>query len=370
MIKPCLPIFQAAVKKHHADKYVKGFYCEHLLQAMLFAQLSNSQSYRVLEHKMNWHIQASRIKNMLLISRSTLSAALANRCIKPFEQTVSALLELCQKHLPKQECRQLKILDSTPFQLKGKGFDKWVQDNGRIQGMKMHTLIDSQNNCIETYQLTLANQNDITVGKQLVQIQENQTYVFDKGYCDYNWWWSIHQQKAFFVTRAKSNAAVNVIEQKALNPKEAHILADELVVFTNHHQKAKRKNHYTEALRRITVKRENDIPLILFSNDLTKSAAEIAEQYRSRWQIELWFKWIKQHLLIKHFLGKTENAVMLQILCALIAYLLLRLYQVKTGFVGTLHQFLAWLSSALLERATEIVWKVRWHKCRRNYFGQ
>lgn len=245
MIKPCLPIFQAAVKKHHADKYVKGFYCEHLLQAMLFAQLSNSPSYRILEHKMNWYIQTSRIKNMPLISRSTLSAALANRCIKPFEQTVSALLQLCQKHLPKQECRQLKILDSTPFQLKGKGFDKWVQDNGRIQGMKMHTLIDSQNNCIETYQLTLANQNDITVGKQLVQIQENQTYVFDKGYCDYNWWWSIHQQKAFFVTRAKSNAAVNVIEQKALNPKEAHILADELVVFTKHHQKAKRKNHYT-----------------------------------------------------------------------------------------------------------------------------
>lgn len=261
-------------------------------------------------------------------------------------------------------------MDSTPFQLKGKGFDEWVQDNGRIQGMKMHTLIDSQNNCLETYQLTLANQNDITVGKQLVQIQENQTYVFDKGYCDDNWWWSIHQQKAFFVTRAKSNAAVNVIEPKALNPKEAHILADALVVFTNHYQKAKRKNHYTEALRCIIVQRENDTPLILFSNDLTKSADEITKQYRNRWQIELWFKWIKRHLLIKHFLGKTENAVMLQILCALIAYLLLRLYQVKTGFVGTLHQFLAWFSSTLLECATEIVWKVRWHKCRRNYFGQ
>lgn len=106
--------------------------------------------------------------------------------------------------MSQQEYKQLKLLDSTPIQLKGKGFDKWVASNSRVTGMKLHTVIDNQTYCLESYELTLANQTDVSIGKHLVDIQAGQTYVFDKGYCDYNWWWAIHQHQAFLLLEPKA----------------------------------------------------------------------------------------------------------------------------------------------------------------------
>ncbi len=372
ILKPCTAFFQQSVHKHNANKYLKGFSCENLLQVMLFAQWSKSGSYRILESKINPHIKLLKRQNMPLISRSTVSYALQNRSTKPFEETVNALIELCRNNLSQQEYKQLKLLDSTPIQLKGKGFDKWVKSNSRVTGMKLHTVIDNQTYCLESYELTLANQTDVSIGKHLVDIQAGQTYVFDKGYCDYNWWWAIHQHQAFFVTRAKSNASVKVIKSNEIEDIDKQvILQDEVVQFVNHHQKKSRKNQYVEPLRRIMVARENhQDALVLFTNNLNAKAIDIATQYRSRWNIELWFKWIKQHLEVKHFLGKSENAVRIQLLCALIAYLLLRLYYAKCQVSCSLHHFFVWLGSALFERATKIDWKTRWHPSRRIYFGQ
>ena len=188
------------------------------------------------------------------------------------------------------------------------------------------------------------------------------SHVFDKGYCDYGWWWRIQQSGARFVTRFKRNANV-VVQHARPIPKAARgaILRDEIVRFGNKHPRGGRRNPYTAALRRIEVARAGKAPLVLATNDLKSSALTIAARYQARWQIELFFKWIKQHLRIKRFLGRSERAVRIQILTALIAYLLLALYARANGVKHSLWMLLGELRSTLFQRPdTELYRHRRW----------
>jgi IS4 transposase len=155
-----------------------------------------------------------------------------------------------------------------------------------------------------------------------------------------------------FVTRFKRNAALRVEESRPIPTEASHLVfADEVVKFNNQHPRAGRKNPYTNALRRIVVARQDHAtPLVLATNDMTSPALVIAENYKSRWQIELYFKWMKQHLKIKRFLGRSENAVRVQILTALISYLLLRLYQQSHGVTTSLWQLLSMVRGHLFQR--------------------
>ena len=178
-------------------------------------------------------------------------------------------------------------------------------------------------------------------------------YVFDKGYCDYNWWHKIDCAGATFVTRFKRNAAMTVVQDKDI-PAAAreHVIQDQIVQFKHlHSRRGGAMNHYRTPLRRIVVVRpDKDTPLILATNDLHSAATEIAQRYKDRWGIELFFKWIKQHLSIKRFLGRSENAVRIQILTALISYLLVVLYQKTHALSVSLWDCLCMVRATLFQR--------------------
>lgn len=175
-------------------------------------------------------------------------------------------------------------------------------------------------------------------------IEENIVYVFDKGYYDYDWWWSINEKNAYFVSRLKVNAAIQIQQQFEVK-KNSSILEDGLFVFSNPKPRAGKKNLYTSLARRVSVERKGKEPLILVTNLLNEPAEIIAELYKSRWEVELFFKWIKQRLKIKKFLGKSENAVKIQLITAIIAYILLFLFKNDHIQFWPLYLLIIWVKS-------------------------
>lgn len=208
--------FQKHVQQHQADKYSKGFNCLSLLISMVYAHLTHCNSLRTLEQSFNAHSHHHYHLNLRRrIRRSTLSEALAKRDTRPFTDMLRELMATCSRTLRKRTqdtADLLYLLDSTPIILKGRGFDQWVSSNGRISGLKVHVLMNHANGCPTVQSITEASVNDIDQ-RHIVQPEKGATYVFDKGCCDYNWWAELDRAGAYFVTRLKANAAVEVIEQ-------------------------------------------------------------------------------------------------------------------------------------------------------------
>jgi len=214
----------------------------------------------------------------------------------------------------------VRLIDASPIPL-GKTC-KWTTWNGRIRGMKMHVVYDPLADVPSSVEVTDAHINDIEIGRT-VAIDSGTTYVFDRGYYRFDWWQKINDCGAFFVTRPKRSIRLRAVRRRCLQECRGDgftILADDEVVLTS-----KGDSRLPIPLRRIKIRRERGSVITLLSNDLGRTAVEIAALYKSRWQIELLFRWIKQHLDIRNFLGTNENAVRLQILAAMIAYLLLRI---------------------------------------------
>jgi IS4 transposase len=348
--------FDRIVEAHQADKHSKGFGCWDQMLAMIYGQLTGAGSLRVLEagfnsqHTQHYHLGTSSIR------RSTLAEANGKRNTEVFAETAKLLMSQAQRKLRSETEELLYLLDSTSISLKGPGFDAWTSGNRtrNTQGIKLHVLYEANEEIPVQHSFTAPNVNDIDEGRKLA-IEPDVTYVFDKGYCDYNWWHKINEQKARFVTRFKYNASLEVECTRAIPEKDTVIvLKDEIVRFANKHPRGGRKNHYKEPLRRITVARpEHDKPLVLATNDLTSPASSIAQLYKERWGIELFFKWIKQHLKIKSFLGRTENAVRIQILTALITYLLLAIYRKVQNYTGSLWILLAEVRATLFQNPSD-----------------
>lgn len=343
-------LFDRLVEARQADKHSKGFSSRDQLIAMIFAQLSGASSLRALETSFNQHPHQHYHLGTGPIRRSTLAEANAKRDSGLFLDLCEHMMGQVQRTLRKQVKAWLYLLDSTPISLKGHGFDGWTQERRthRTQGLKLHLLLNAQAQIPAYINLTAANVNDVT-DAQRVPLSAGATYVFDKGYCDYGWWWQIEQAQARFVTRFKSNAALAVVEARPCASEQ--ILSDEIVRFSNRHPGGGRRNPYEKPLRRISVARpDKPTPLILATNDLTTPAEQIAALYKQRWEIELFFKWIKQNLKLKRFLGRSEQAVRTQLLTALIAYLLLALYRHRHGSIQSLRECRISLAGALFQR--------------------
>ncbi len=172
-------------------------------------------------------------------------------------------------------------------------------------------------------------------------ILENTIYVFDKGYYDYNWWWSIHQKKSYFVTRLKKNAAISIEKKHKIHDND--LLEEGLLKLSNKVPRGGKCMKYSQTLRYVMVHRESKLPLILVTNLKDLPAKHIAQLYKARWDIELFFKWIKQHLNIKKFLGRSLNAVKLQLIAAIIAYLLVYLFKQAFNDSRSLFCVLTWI---------------------------
>lgn len=346
-------VFDRLVAEQGADKHSKRFGSWDQLVAMVYGHLAGVSSLRELEASFNsqpahhYHLGTGPIR------RSTLAEANGRRNTQVFALAAQHLMAGVCRSLRREGKELLYLLDSTSITLKGPGFDEWTLANRtrRTQGLKVHVLYAEQAAAPVHCRFSAANVNDVDEGKAL-SIEAKATYVFDKGYCDYNWWASLEAQQARFVTRFKSNAALRLVAQREIPLADrGAILRDEEVRFAHRHPGGSRINRYTHSLRRVVVDRPgHERPLILATNDFDSPALSIAERYRERWRIELFFKWIKQHLKIRRFLGRSENAVRIQILCALISYLLLSLYHGKTGAQQSLWMLLAEVRTTLFQR--------------------
>jgi hypothetical protein len=315
LIKKCVSIFNT---DYDYDKF-KTY--EHL-QTMLYVHLNQINSLRTLEVAINNQELGFSSK----ICRSTVSDANQKRPSDCFLWILENLLVLLPKKQKKEFSKVVRALDSSPIQLKGYGYE-WAKKNAtsRNEGLKLHVEYDLGLECPTQIQLSYPNLNDSSMGKKW-PIEEGIVYVFDKGYCDYDWWWSINKKNAYFVSRLKVNAAIQIQQTFEVN-EDSSILEDGLFLFSNPKPRGGKKNLYSSPARRISVAREGKEPLILVTNLLNEPAEMIAELYKSRWEVELFFKWIKQRLKIKKFIGKSENAVKIQLITAIIAYILVFLFK-------------------------------------------
>jgi putative transposase len=346
-------VFERMVEKHQGNKHSKGFSCWDQLLALIYGQLTAAASLREIEAGFNAQSTHHYHLGTRAVHRSSLADANSKRNWMVFADTARGLMSQAGRQLRRDGEQLLYLLDSTSITLKGRGFDAWTLDKRtrHTQGIKLHMLYEAGQQVPVHQSMSAANVNDIDEALQLA-LQPGARYVFDKGYCDYNWWGHIDAQRAWFVTRFKRNASLRVQCQRAIAPADQElILADEIVCFANKHPGGGRRNHYDKALRRVVVHRPDKAqPLVLATNDLQSSARQIAQYYKQRWQIELFFKWLKQHLRIKRFLGRSENAVRIQIVCALIAYLLLALYRKAHGITKSQWHTLAELRATLFQR--------------------
>jgi putative transposase len=314
---------------------------EHLF-VMIYSQVHELKSLRTIEIAFNSQESLLHTTRMNPIRRSTLSDANNRRPSEFFFWVLEKLMSLLPRQVRKGINKVVRLLDSSPFQLKGQGYDEWTKAhrNLRCQGLKLHVEYDLQLKAPVKVKTSNPNYNDSTMARTWPIVRDT-VYVFDKGYYDFNWWWSIHRKQAYFVTRLKKNVAIITENQRVIAGEL--ILEDSTIKFKNKSPRGGKKNLYTENLRRIVVKRKGKDPLVLVTNLQDLSAEVIAELYKSRWDIELFFKWIKQNLKIKKFLGRTANAVKIQLATALITYLLIQLFKVNLKADFTLQQALIWV---------------------------
>ena len=262
------------------------------------------------------------------VARSTLANANERRDWRIFRDVCFDLINNLSLFEKLETENLVKLIDSSPIRL-DLANHPWAEKTQRIEGIKLHLMYDLSNSVPTYFEFSGARTNDIEIGKKM-DIQKGSTYVFDKGYMDFNWWNDIDEQGAYFVTRLKRNNAIVELSELQTNNE---LVSSQLIRLKNKRLTHSGKNSCREKiLKRVIVQREGKTPLILVTNDLNRSSEEIAELYKQRWQIELFFKWIKQNLKIKKFLGRSENAIKTQICIAIIAFVLLRLMKKLQAF--------------------------------------
>lgn len=299
-----------------SDKWCKRFSTFEHLVTMIYAQLSGQVSLRDLEASFN----ASPARRSHLsgrgVRRSTLSDANATRPSAVFEAILSLLLNDMQATPRKEVGDLVRLLDSTTLSLFAKTH-KDMRYRGNNSAIKLHLLFDPDSQSPTWFQVSPARLHDSQVCAEL-PVKEGATYVFDRAYNNADFWADIDARGAIFVTRPKSTLAYEV--QHATVHRDSLVVADQTIVLARapgrkYQKPVRRVEIFDEALGR---------ELAFITNDFRRSAEDIAELYKRRWQIELFFKWIKQNLKIKRFLAKNPKAIRLQIITALIAYVLLK----------------------------------------------
>jgi hypothetical protein len=314
-------VLDRLVEQHNAERDPRMVKTKVHLIAMLYAQFCGARGLREIETSLKSH--ASKLYHLGgdTISKSALSTANHERPVEVFAGLLSALMAQLQRGYRRKIGDCVRLIDSTSVRLSSLS-GNWATFSAGVCGAKAHIIYDPDADQPLYLQVTPANVNDITAAKEM-PIEPGATYVFDLGYYDYGWWATLHQAGCRIVTRLKANTPFEVVEQRPV-PAGSSILSDR-IGYLPKRLAASRHNPMSDLVREIQVVIETGKVLRIFTNDLTASAQEIADLYKRRWAIELFFRWVKQTLKITHFFGTSENAVRIQIAVALIAFLLLRL---------------------------------------------
>jgi transposase len=334
------------VERHQTNKRVRRLSTQNQFVAMLYAQLSDAPSLRALEASFASHSARLYHLGARELSRSTLADANAKRSCAVFTELLSELMGGCERTLAGQVADAVYLVDSTGFRLNSLSGD-WARFCSTVHGVKLHIVYNPDSGRPSFAELTPANVNDISVAKTM-PIRPGATYVFDLGYYDYGWWADLDAAGCRLVTRLKVNTPLSVIAQNVVT-KGSCVLSDRIGLLPARQAKS-RRNPFQDPVREITVRTETGKMLRIVTNDLDAPAEEIAELYKRRWQIELFFRWIKHTLKIRHFFGTSENAVRIQIAIALIAFLLLRMAHATQNSVTSLLIFTRLVAQNLMQR--------------------
>jgi hypothetical protein len=313
--------FESAVRGAEADRYVKRFSAWQQLLVLLYAQITGKDSLREIESGLMTH--SVRLYHLGLhgVARSTLSDAMKRRDACVFEALFYAILERAQALAPRHKFRfknPLYTFDSTTVDLCLSTFD-WARFRKQKGAIKLHCQLDHRGHLPVFVVMTDGKGHDLSVAREHFEICPDSIYCFDRAYLALKWLDSFEKQGAFFVTRAHHKQAYRVTGQHS-QPPQKHVLSDEIIELEGFYSRRK----YPRSLRLIAVyDAETDRTYQFLTNNFYLAASTIAEIYRQRWQVELFFKWIKQNLKIKTFLGTSRNAVLAQVWVAMIYYLLL-----------------------------------------------
>lgn len=316
-------VFDRLVEKHGADARVRRLTAKSQFVAMIYGQFSGASSLREIVAGLESH--ATRLYHLGVdpARRSTLSDANALRPSALFAELFAAMMKQAHRGLRRKLAEAVYLVDSTGLTLNRLSAD-WARFSAKACGAKLHVVYDPNADRPIYAAVSAAKVNDITVA-QAMPIEEGATYVFDLGYYDYAWWAKLDRAGCRIVTRFKANTPLRLVEELPL-AEGAAVLSDR-IGFLPARQAHSRQNPMQDAVREVRVATDDGNVLRLLSNDLDAPAQEIADLYKRRWAIELFFRWIKQTLRIRRFFGVSQNAVRIQIAVALIAFLLLRLAQ-------------------------------------------
>lgn len=344
-------VFDRLVHKYDGNKHVKHFSCWNQLLSMIFGQLSGRDSLRDLMISIEPH----RPKYYHLgfgkgTSRSNFANANEKRDCRIFEDFAYYLIEQARKSSIVDQDFQLNIdgkvyaFDSTTIDLCLSIF-WWAEFRKTKGGIKLHTLYDIKTSIPCFIHVSAAKMHDVNA-LDLLYYEPGGYYILDRGYIDYARLFRIHQSSAFFVVRAKDNLQFQRMYSNKVN-KDHGVLLDQIGKLTGFYVSKK----YPKKLHRVKFyDEETDNELMFLSNNFDLSAEEIAQLYKYRWQVELFFKWIKQHLKVKSFWGTSLNAVKIQIYSAIIAYCLVALIRNKLKVDRSTYEILQILSISLLDK--------------------
>jgi len=338
--------FKKLVSEHGGDKGVKSFTTRNLLSVMLYVHMTSKQSLRDIVDSLASKSNLWYHLGLNSLSRNNLSHALKNRSHEIFEKAFFVLLWKLQNERGIVHDKRFKFkmpvrsIDSTTISLCLSLFD-WAKFRQKKGGIKLHVMFNNKDHMPEVINFSNAEKHDIAAA-DLFPIAEKSIYVFDKGYICFKFLEKINKHRAFFVTRTKTNTRYRIIERQ---PKiQKSIKADWIVKFSSYKSK-----DYPEQLRVVRFYDEETKKTYEFmTNNFDLSAKTIAAIYKSRWDIELFFKWIKQNLKIKTFIGTSENAVKIQIWTAMITYLLTEYIRFKSKTSFTILKSFRILSENLL----------------------
>ncbi len=339
-------VFDRLVEVHRADWRVRHLSTKSQFVALLYGQLEGASSLREIEAGLE--SQRSRLYHLGVSAprRSTLAEANAHRPAAVFSELFAVMAARAHRPLRRALAGTTYLIDSTGLRLDERSLD-WARFSAKVCGVKLHVVYDADADRPIYAAITPARVNDITAA-QAMPIEPGATYVFDLGYYDYGWWARLDEEGCRIVTRFKRNTPLELVEELPV-AKGGPILSDR-IGFLPQRQGAGRRNPLGHAVREVQVRTDTGKVLRILSNDLDATAQEIADLYKRRWAIELFFRWVKQVLKITRFLGISENAVRVQIAVALIAFLLLRLAQAGQKTIASPLRFARLVRTNLMHR--------------------
>ena len=341
-------VFDNIIKKYDGNKYVKHFSCWNQLLVMVFGQLTSRDSLRDLIVTINAHKKKSyHLGFGKSVTRSNLSKANEKRDSKIFEEFTYYLIDVARQKRSNNDFEikgKVYAFDSTTIDLCLSVF-WWAKFRKFKGGIKMHTLLDITTQIPAFVHITTASVNDMNA-MDLIPYEVGAYYIFDRGYVDFTRLFKITQLESFFVIRSKKNLKFEVKTYHQVDESKG-VLSDQTGFLSG----LNTSKYYPEKLRRVAFyDTELNRTLIFLTNNFELTAEQIAMLYKNRWQIELFFKWIKQHLKIKSFWGTSENAVKIQIYSAIIAYCMVAIVGHNLQIDRSTYEILQILGISLMDK--------------------